>query len=68
MDPFKENVQRVSLTFDVADLLAGVAADILGQPMRMIALPLVLNWAAEHNHLAKLRWPWRQLFTRFLER
>jgi hypothetical protein len=68
MDPFKKNVRRVSLAFDVGDLLAGVAADILGQPMRIIALPLALNWAAEHKHLARLRWPQRQLFARFLER
>jgi Fe-S-cluster containining protein len=68
VDPFKKNVRRVSLAFDVADLLAGVAADILNQPMRMIALPLALNWAAEHKHLSRLQWPRQQLFTRFPKR
>jgi Fe-S-cluster containining protein len=67
MDPFTKNVRRVSLTFDVTGLLADVAADILSQPRRMIALPLILDWAAEHEHLAKLRWPQQELLTRFLK-
>jgi Fe-S-cluster containining protein len=67
-DPFKKNVRRVSLDFNVADMLAGVAADLLYQPMRMIALPLAVNWAAAHKHLAKLQWPQRQLFAGFLKR
>ena len=68
MDPFKKNVRRVSLAFNVADLVDRMAADLLNQPMRMIALPLAVNWAAAHKHLAKLRWPRRQLFAGILER
>jgi Fe-S-cluster containining protein len=30
MNPFKKNILRVSLAFDARDLLADVAADILG--------------------------------------
>ena len=68
INPFEENVRRVSLAFNVADLLDRVVADLLNQPMRMIALPLAVNWAGAHKHLAKLQWPQRKLFAGFLKR
>lgn len=45
VDPFSNNVRRVSLSLNVTDLLAQVTADVLDEPFRMIALPLALNWA-----------------------
>jgi Fe-S-cluster containining protein len=68
INPFEKNVRRVSLDFNVADMLAEVAAELLNQPMRMIALPLAVDWAAKHKHIADLRWPRRQLFTGFPKR
>jgi len=68
INPFGKNVRRVSLEFNVADMLAGRVADLLNQPMRMIALPLAVDWAVAHKHLVKLRWPRRQLFAGFVKR
>ncbi|MDY6950436.1 MAG: hypothetical protein SWE60_02910 [Thermodesulfobacteriota bacterium] len=64
VDPFKKNVRRLSLGHSVPDLLAEIAADLLGEPRRLIALPLVLDWALEHNHLTGLKWPRQQLLAR----
>jgi len=47
VDPFSNNVRRVSLSLNVTDLLAQVTADVLDEPFRMIALPLSLNWATK---------------------
>ena len=47
VDPFANNVRRLSLSVNATDLLAQVTADVLGEPFRMIALPLALNWAAK---------------------
>jgi len=54
VDPFANNVRRVSLPVNVTDLLARVTADVLDEPSKMIALPLALNWASENQELAKI--------------
>lgn len=68
VDPFGKNVRRVSLAHSVGELLATIAADLLGEPWRMIALPLVLDWASKHDHLARLQWPRQQLLARLSEK
>lgn len=55
VDPFAKNTRRVSLPLNVTDLLAQVTEDVLDEPFRMIALPLMLNWAAENQELVKLK-------------
>ena len=55
VDPFGNNLRRVSLPLNVTDLLAQGTADVLDEPFRMIALPLALNWAAENQELVKLK-------------
>ncbi len=51
VDPFANNVRRVSLPLHVTDLLAQGTADVLDEPFRMIALPLALNWAARNHKI-----------------
>lgn len=67
VDPFEKNVRRVSLAQNVTDVLAKIAADLLGEAWRLIALPLALDWASKHDHLARLQWPRQQLFARLNE-
>jgi Fe-S-cluster containining protein len=43
VDPFANNVRRVSLPLNVTDLLAQGTTDVLGEPFRMIALPLAVQ-------------------------
>jgi len=64
VDPFRKNVRRLSLAHNVTDVLAKIAADLLGEPWQLIALPLVLDWASEHDHLAGLKWPRQPLLAR----
>jgi Fe-S-cluster containining protein len=55
VDPFANNLRRVSLPMNVTDLLARITEDVLDEPFRMITLPLALNWAAENQELVKLK-------------
>lgn len=66
IDPFRKNVRRLSLAHSVPDLLAEIAADLLEEPWRLIALPLVLDWASGHDRLVGLRWPSQPLLARLL--
>jgi Fe-S-cluster containining protein len=67
VDPFAKNVNRVSLPFNVADLLAQATADISGEPFRMIAFPFAMKWADKNKERAKLRWP-AEICTRISEK
>jgi Fe-S-cluster containining protein len=66
VDPFANNVRRLSLTLQVTDLLAQGTADVLDEPFTMIALPLALNWASENRELAKPQWPRQKLGSGFI--
>lgn len=43
VNPFANNVRRVSLPLHVTDLLAQETADVLDEPYKMIALPLAVQ-------------------------
>jgi len=66
VDPFANNVRRLSLPLQVTDLLTQRTADVLDEPLRMTALPLSLNWASENQELAKPQWPRQKLGSGFI--
>jgi Fe-S-cluster containining protein len=51
-DPFAQKVDRVNPDLDVPDLLAEVTAELLGEPPKLVALPLALGWASRNRRLA----------------
>jgi len=68
VNPFMENVNRVSRDLDVPDLLSEVTADLLGEPATLLVLSLAPEWAARNEHLGHLRWPRRELLGRLREK
>jgi len=47
------------------DILAGIAAELLRQPVTTIALPLFTEWLSAHSNVAGRQWPRAQLHEKF---
>ena len=68
VNPFIENAQRLPVDLDVPDLLAEVASELLEEPPQLVVLSLAPEWAAQHEGLARLRWPRGEVMGRLKEK
>ena len=65
-DPYKNDVEKVSMPIPLSIFLARLTAKLTGWKPHLIPLTLVPQWVSENRDLKAGRWPGRELFQQFM--
>ncbi len=66
VDPLINDITKAPMPLPLTVPLARLTAELTGTPPRLIPIPLVPRWIAQHQDIRQRQWPGLELFRRFI--
>ncbi len=66
VDPIANDIDKVPMPLPLTVPLARLTAELSGESPRLIPIPLIPRWIADHQELRHKQWPGLELFRNFI--